>query len=54
MRRFYLLYPIAYALRRQLDKPFRNNINERHLQSILRQELSWTHWIKAIYWKKIQ
>ena len=44
MRRFYLLYPIAYAVRRQLDKSLINNMKEHHLQSILRQELSWTHY----------
>jgi len=44
MRRFYLLYPIAYAVRRQLDKSLVTNINEHYLQSILRQELSWTHY----------
>ncbi len=44
MRKFYLLFPISHAVRGKSDKLLETNIKGHHLQSILRQELSWTHY----------
>ena len=44
MRQFYSLFPIRHSLRDELDKPLVTNIKKHYLQSILRQELSWTHY----------
>ena len=44
MRKFYLAFPIFHAVRGKLDKPLINNTKKHYLQSILRQELSWTHY----------
>ncbi len=44
MRKFYLLFSISHAVRGELDKVLDTNIKEHYLQSVLRQELSWTHY----------
>ena len=44
MRQFYSLFPISHAVRDLFGNSLINNAKEHHLHSILRQELSWTHY----------
>ncbi len=44
MRQFYSLFPISHAVRGKSDNSLINNTKTHYLQSILRQELSWTHY----------
>ena len=44
MRKFYLTFPISHAVRGKSNNLLVDNVKEHHLQSILRQELSWTHY----------